>query len=208
MEYKEYCIENYNRKFCDINGIKEANLKIETHPITTIKNHWIILLGVVALVLGFLLLRFDYKLLLLVIGFAALFFVLFLIGNKYSITCEKDGIKIKQHFQTIHLPFQMVKNVYVMNTVRGAIKTYVLVIRCEDKFSLLREFEFPLLCANKEEVIKFVDNFHIAGEVDTDKISLDKRREFKRIVGFIFRLTCAIIIAWLLIARGVIKLPH
>lgn len=208
MEYKEYCIENDNRRFCDINGIKEENIGFETHPITAIKNHWIILLGVVAVVLGFLLLRFEYKLFLLVIGFVALFFVLFLIGNKYSIICEKDGIKIKQHFQTIHLPYQMVKNVYIVNTVRGAFKTYVLVVRCEDKFALLREFELPLLCANKEEVIKFVNNFHIAGEVDSDKIALDKRREFKRIVRFIFRLTCAIIIAWFLIARGIIQIPH
>lgn len=208
MEYKEYCNENIDRRYCDITGIKEENIKVESHPITAIRNHWIAILGIIAVILGFLLLRFEYKLFLLVFGFTALFFVLFLIGNKYTVVCEKDGIKIKQHYQTINLPYKLVKNVYIINTVSGVFKTYVLVIRCEDKFSLLREFELPLLCANKEEAMKFASNFHIAGEKDQNKIILDKRRELKRIVGFLFKLTCAIIIAWFLIARGIIQIPH
>lgn len=208
MEYKEYCKENIDRRYCDVKGIKESGINIESHPIKAIKNHWIILLGVVALVLGFLLLKFDYKLLLLVLGFAVLFFVLFIIGNKYSVTCDNEGIKIKQHFQTMHIQPQMIKNVYIINTISGVIKTYVLVIKCEDKLSLIREVELPLLCVNKEEAFKFVNNFIIAGDCDTDQITKDKRRELKRIVALFFKLTCAIIIAWFLLAKGIIPMPH
>ena len=166
MEYKEYCKVNENRRYCDVKGIDVSGLRIESHPIAAIKNHWIVILAVVAVVIGFLLMRFDYKLFLLVLGFAALFFVLFLIGNKYSVDCDNTGLKIKQHFQTMHIEPQMIKNVYIINTIRGLVKTYVLVIRCEDQLSLIREIELPLLCVDKEEAFKFVDNFQIAEEID------------------------------------------
>ena len=85
MEYKEYCKENVNRRYCDVKGIKISGLNLVSHPITAAKNHWIVLLAIFAVVIGFMLLRFDYKLFLLVLGFMALFFVLFIIGNRYEI---------------------------------------------------------------------------------------------------------------------------
>lgn len=208
MDYKEYCKININRRYCDVKGIKISGLDLKSHPLKTIKQHWIAVLAVFAIIIGFMLMRFDYRLFLLVLGFAVLFFVLFLIGNKYELSCNNEGISVKQHFQTMHIPPQMIKNVYIVNTVRGAIKTYVLTIRCEDKLSLLREVELPLLCADKEEAFKFVDNFLIAEEIDENKMALDKKREFKRIVGLVFKITCAIIIAWYLIAQGIIPMPH
>ena len=35
-----------------------------------------------------------------------------------------------------------------------------------------------------------------------------KKRELKRIVSLIFKLTCAIIVAWFLISKGIIQMPH
>ena len=102
----------------------------------------------------------------------------------------------------------MIKNVYIINTIRGLVKTYVLVIRCEDQLSLIREIELPLLCVDKEEAFKFVDNFQIAEEIDENQVARDKKRELKRIVSLIFKLTCAIIVAWFLISKGIIQMPH
>ena len=209
MNYKDYCKENVDRKFCDITSIKEADIKIETNPIQTIKDNWIILLGIIAIVIGFLLVKFNLAVFGICIGFALLFAVLFIIGNKYSVICNKDNIEIKQYFQKTKVEYKDVKNVYIERTARGIFaRTYVLVIRCEDRLALLREFEFPLLCCNPDEVIKFVDNFKFAGECDEEALKLDKKRSLRRIVNNMFKLMCAIIIAWFCIVKGIIKLPH
>lgn len=208
MNLREYSKENINRRYCDVTGIKEENIRLESFPIKTLKKNWILLLGVVAVIIGLLLIRFDFQSFLVVFGFAIVFTGLFILGNKYSVLCNYEGLKIKQHFQTITIPNKNIKNVYVSPTIRGVISTYILVICCEDQLNLLREFELPLLCADKDEAIKFVENFKLAGESDTDKLKLDKKRSFKRIVGFLFKLTSAIIIVAYLILNGIIKLPQ
>lgn len=208
MNLKEFSKNNVDRRYCDVTSIKAENIDIESFPIKKLQKSWIAILGVIAVVLGFLLMNFNAQRFLLVLGFALLFVVLFVLGNKFSVHCDYSGIKVKQHFQTITIQNKDVKNVYIAPTIHGIISTYVLVISCEDKLNLIRDFEFPLLCVDKEEAIKFVENFVIAGESDQDKIALDKKRSFKRIVGFLFRLTCAIIIAAYLIIMGVIPMPH
>ena len=208
MNLKEFCKEQIDRRYRDVSAIKEENVELESFPIKTLKMNWILILGIAAVVLGFLLMRFNLQNFLLVLGFAVLFIVLFVAGNKYSISCNYSGIKIKQHFQTITIQNKDVKNVYIAPTIGHFISTYVLVISCEDKLNLIREFELPLLCTDKDQAIKFVENFITAGDSDPDKIALDKRRSFKRIVGFIFKLTCAVLIAAYLIINGIIKIPH
>ncbi|MBQ3408166.1 MAG: hypothetical protein IJH12_03055 [Clostridia bacterium] len=208
MNYKELYLKNEDRKYCEITGIVKEDVKLESYPIQKIKDNWIILLGIVALIIGFLLVKFNLKIFLLVIIFVVLFLTLFLIGNKYSVVCKKDGIQIKQHFQSVNLPYKSIKNVYIAGTMRSMIlHTYVLVIRCEDQLSFLREFELPLLCSNVDEVAKFIENFKMAGESDAAALRLEKRRSLKRIVSNIFTLMCAIIIVWFCIVNGIIKLP-
>lgn len=208
MNYKELFVNTVNRRYCDITGIKKENLTIESNPIKKIKDNWIILLGFVALVIGLMLINFNVIYFLLCLGLIAFFEVLFLIGNKYSVTCDKDCISIKQYFQKFNIPYKNVKNVYVARTAHGIIThTYVLVIRCEDQLSLLREFEFPLLCTDIEKVVGFIDNFKIATQCDAATIKHDKRRSLRRIVENIFSIVCVIIIAWFCITKGIIKLP-
>lgn len=208
MNCKELCKNTINRRYCDITGIRKENLTIESNPVNKIKDNWIILLGLVALVIGLMLVNFNLVYFLICMGLIIFFLCLFLIGNKYSVTCDKDCISIKQYFQKFNIPYKSVKNVYVARTAHGIInRTYVLVIRCEDQFSLLREFEFPLLCSDINEVEKFVENFKISGQSDAATIRYDKRRSLRRIIENIFYVVSVIIIAWFCITRGIIKLP-
>lgn len=207
MNYKELYKANIDRMYCDITGIKEANVRAESHPLQTIRDNWIILLGALAVIVGFLLVSFNLQNFLLVMAFIVLFLALYAIGNKFSVECSKNELKINQHFQNINLPYQSIKNVYVARTPGSILKTYVLVVRCVDKLSLIREFEFPLLCCNAEQISKFVNNFKIGGESSAETIKQERRRSLKQIVNTLFRLTASIIIAWFLISKGIIKLP-
>jgi len=209
MDFKQYCKDNVDRKFCEITSIKETDIKIDTNPIQTIKDNWIILLGIITLIIGFLLIKFNLAVFLVCIGFAILFVALFVIGNKYTVICNKNDIEIKQYFQKTKLAYKDVKNVYIERAAKGIfMRTYVLVIKCEDKLSLLREFEFPLLCCNPDDAIKFVENFKCVGECDEDSLRLDRKRSLRRIANNAFKLMCAIIIVWFCIVKGIIKLPH
>lgn len=208
MDYKELLINSINRRYADINGIKEANIFLESKPLKKIKDNWIITLAIVAAFVGLMLINFNIKYFLICSALIAVFVVLFIFGNKYLVKCEKDCINIKQNFQNIHIPYNKVKNVYVAKTIRGiVVRSYVLVIRCEDNLSLLRDFEFPLLCAGIEDVAKFVNNFNIAEGKDEIAVKRDKRRSLKRIMENIFSFVCLIIIVWFCIVNGIIKIP-
>lgn len=208
MKYKELFINTVNRKFCDVTGIKKENLTVESDPIKKIKNNWIVLLGLITVVIGIMLINFNVKNFLICIGFIVFFSMLFLIGNKFSIKCDKDYISIRQYFQSFNIPYQKIKNVYIAKTTHGMIiRTYVLVIRCEDNFSLLREFEFPLLCMDIDQVAEFIENFNISTKSNEASIIFDKRRSLRRIVENIFSVVCIIIIAWFCITKGIIQLP-
>lgn len=208
MDYKELVIDSVNRRFADITGIKEENITVESKPIKKIKDNWIVALAILATFVGLMLINFNIKYFLMCLALIAVFVALFIFGNKYSIICEKKSLTIKQNFQNIHIPYNNVKNVYVAKTVRGImVRSYVLVIVCEDQLSLLREFEFPLLCTSIDEVAKFVNNFKIAEGKDEGAIKRDKRRSLKRIVENLFTVVCLIIIVWFIIANGIIKIP-
>ncbi len=208
MDYKELFNKSVDRRYSDITGIKQENVTVTSNPIKKIKENWIIALAIVAVFIGFMLINFNLKYFLVCLALIAVFLILFIIGNKYSILCDKNNLNIKQNFQNIHIPYKSVKNVYIARTVRGVIvHSYVLVIRCEDQLSLLREFEFPLLCANIDDISKFINNFEIANVKDEDVIQRDKRRSLKRIVENIFTFfVLIVIIIWFLSINGIIKI--
>lgn len=205
MKYKELYTNTWERRAQKVIGIKENNIMVEGKPLNKIKENWIIALAIVAIIIGFLLVRFNLQLFLICIALFALFVVLFIIGNTYKVSCQKESITIKQAFQKeIHIPYDIVENVYIGKTSRWS-SMYILVVRCVDKLSLLREFEFPLFCSEAEDVSKFINNFKVNSQPDPNMISLDKKKSLRKLVENIMTIFFVVVILWYLLSNGIIK---
>ncbi|MBR2743969.1 MAG: hypothetical protein IKE01_01555 [Clostridia bacterium] len=207
MKFKELCVNTQERRYTEISGIKEQNIKLEGKPIKKVKENWIIVLAILALTIGLLLINFKLKFFLICIGLIAGLIALFIFGNIFCVTCDKDFIIIKQGVQNIRVPYDKVKNVFISKTSRWTIyKTYVLVVRCEDNMSFLREFEFPLLCSDVEEVSKFINNFKLATGSSSRYVQFEKRKSLRKIIENIATVVCVAIILWYMFSAGIINI--
>lgn len=208
MNYKELSKSNNNRRYTDIDGIEKTDVTVVGSPVKFIKENWIIALAIFAVIVGALISVFELKTFFVCIALVALFVVLFVYGNSYNVTCQKDKLILKQGFQKYEIKYSEIKNVFVSRTIRRSlfIKTYVLVIRCEDMHSFLREFELPLLCVDAGEAEKFVNNFKLVGEQNDRYITYEKRKSLRRIVENVATAVFFVIILWVMISTGVIKL--
>lgn len=207
MNYKELCIKTEKNRYSDIEGIKDEKVVLEGKPLKKIKENWIIMLLIIAVTIGFLLIKFNIIYFLICIALILFFIVLFIYGNTYTITCNKEDIHIKQGLQKFNIPYKSIKNVYISKTAGlTVLRTYVLVVRCEDNLKLLREFEFPLLCTNYEQVSNFINNFIIKNERNEKYFIYEKRRSLRRIIENIFTVFAVIIIILFMFSKRYHKL--
>lgn len=206
MSFKELCANSQDRRYSDITGIVDIDVMVEGRPIQKIKDNWIILLSVLAIFMGLLLSKFSVNYFATCMGLLVLFALLFILGNTYKVTCKKDNLHIKQNFQNISIPYKSIKNVFISKTSKMPFSnTYVLVIRCEDNLSFLREFEFPLFCSNADEITKFINNFKIANGTSQKYVTFEKRKSLRRLLENLFTAFFIAIIMWFLFTRGIIK---
>lgn len=207
MNYKELCIKTEKNRYSDIEGIKNEKVVLEGKPLKKIKENWIIMLLIIAVTIGFLLIKFNIIYFLICIALILFFIMLFIYGNTYTITCNKEDIHIKQGLQKFNIPYKSIKNVYISKTAGlTVLRTYVLVVRCEDNLKLLREFEFPLLCTNYEQVSNFINNFIIKNERNEKYFIYEKRRSLRRIIENIFTVFAVIIIILFMFSKRYHKL--
>lgn len=207
MNYKELCIKTEKNRYSDIEGIKDEKVVLEGKPLKKINENWIIMLLIIAVTIGFLLIKFNIIYFLICIALILFFIMLFIYGNTYTITCNKEDIHIKQGLQKFNIPYKSIKNVYISKTAGlTVLRTYVLVVRCEDNLKLLREFEFPLLCTNYEQVSNFINNFIIKNERNEKYFIYEKRRSLRRIIENIFTVFAVIIIILFMFSKRYHKL--
>lgn len=208
MNYKELYLDGAKRQISDVSGIKKQSVELKSRPIESLKENWILVLGFIVVVMALMLISFNPTTFLICVIFIVGSIGLFILGNKYSVICNKDCITIKQHIQSYNIPYKSVKNVFLERSARIFFKrSYVLIIRCEDQMNFLREFELPVTCCKIEEVEAFINNFKIAGQSDPATINYNKRRSLKRIVNTAFTIVCVAIIVWFCFANGIIKMP-
>lgn len=207
MNYKELYLGTQDRRYVEITGIKKEGIFIEGKPIDKIKENWIVILAIFAIVIGVLLINFRATYFFVSLGLMVLLAVLYIFGNRYTVTCEKKGILIKQGISKNNIEYSRIKNVFVNRTRRGLFfKTYVLVIRCEDNFSFLREFEYPLLCTDSQQILDFVCNFNLATQSNSRYVKFEKKKFLRRIVEHISTAVCVIIILWYMFSAGIINI--
>ena len=210
MKLKDYYLTHKNLRYNDIIKVKKENVKLEMNPVKTLKNNWIILLAIIVATVGLLLLKFNLTYLLISLGLIAVFILLFIYGNGTKISCENGSVYVKQGVQSNIIPYQKLRSVYVARATDWIIifpvYTYKLIIRYEDNFSFLRELEFPLLCAELEDIIAFVDNFYVNEEIAQRYIKFEKTKFWRRFIIAIISVIATIAIFYYLYAGGTINL--
>lgn len=198
MSLKEIFLKNSNRRYNTIKKVKKENITLTMDPIKKIKENWIVLLGILVIIVGLLLLGFNMTMFLLCLGLIFLFVIVFIFGNKAVLTCDKTTLNIKQGFQQSAIPYTNLKTVFIGRSptlfLIFPMYSYNIILRYEDNFSFIREFQYSLLCADEEDVEKFISNFEIEDDVNPRYVKYEKRRIILKIVSGIITIILAILL--------------
>ena len=82
MKFKEIFLENKDRRYRNIAKVKKENMTLVIDPIRKIKENWIVLLGILVVIIGFLLINFNSKIFLVSLALIAFLVVVYIFGNK------------------------------------------------------------------------------------------------------------------------------
>ena len=198
MKLKEIYLENQARRYSSITKIKKENIKLEMNPIKKIRSNWILLLAFLVAIIAILLLDFDPKYFIASLGLIFALVIVFIFGNKSTLSCDKNALNIKQGFQKVDIPYDRLRNVYI-GKVGGVLFflpaiTYNIVIRYEDNFSFLRELEFSLFCADEQELNEFINNFLIEEKVEEKYVLFEKRKFARRLLSTLLTIILFVIL--------------
>lgn len=198
MRFKEIFLENKERRYCNITKVKKENIALLIDPIRKIKENWIVLLGILVVIIGFLLINFNYKIFLVSLALIAFLVVVYIFGNKAILKCDKNLLYIKQGFQENKIPYSKIKSVFIARATELMLfiptYSYNIIIRYEDNFSFIRELNFSLMCADEDEVEKFIENFEIDKKIDQKIVKFEKRKFIGKLLTCIVTLIVVIFI--------------
>ena len=186
MELKKFFLSNRNRAFEPVVSIKDKTMGFKASPIKVIKKNWIacLVVSIAVIIVIFSSLRLKYA--LAAVGLTCLFIAIFIYGNSVEIFCDEKYLNIKQGFVKNRFLYENLRNVYIGRVTTFIlffpVHTYNIIFRFEDNFKFLREFEFSVLCADKEDVIKFVENFETSKTIEERFVKYEKRKFWR---GFI-----------------------
>lgn len=200
MKFKEIFLENKDRRYRNITKVKKENMTLVIDPIRKIKENWIVLLGILVVIIGFLLINFNSKIFLVSISLIAFLVVVYIFGNKAILKCDKDSLYIKQGFQENKIPYSKIKTVFISRAAELMLfvptYSYNIIIRYEDNFSFIRELNFSLMCADENEVKEFIENFEIDKKIDQRIVKFEKRKFIGKLLTFIVTL---IVVAFIIV---------
>lgn len=198
MRFKEIFLENKDRRYCNITKVKKENMTLVIDPIRKIKENWIVLLGILVVIIGFLLINFNSKIFLVSLVLIAFLVVVYIFGNKAILKCDKDLLYIKQGFQENKIPYSKIKTVFISRAAELMLfiptYSYNIIIRYEDNFSFIRELNFSLMCADEDEVKEFIENFEIENKINQRIVKFEKRKFIGKLLTFIITIIAVVFI--------------
>ena len=198
MRFKEIFLENKDRRYCNITKVKKENMTLVIDPIRKIKENWIVLLGILVVIIGFLLINFNSKIFLVSLALTAFLVVVYIFGNKAILKCDKDLLYIKQGFQENKIPYSKIKTVFISRAAELMLfiptYSYNIIIRYEDNFSFIRELNFSLMCADEDEVKEFIENFEIENKINQRIVKFEKRKFIGKLLTFIITIIAVVFI--------------
>jgi len=198
MRFKEIFLENKDRRYSNITKVKKENMTLVIDPIRKIKENWIVLLGILVVIIGFLLINFNSKIFLVSLALIAFLVVVYIFGNKAILKCDKDLLYIKQGFQENKIPYSKIKTVFISRAAELMLfiptYSYNIIIRYEDNFSFIRELNFSLMCADEDEVKEFIENFEIENKINQRIVKFEKRKFIGKLLTFIITIIAVVFI--------------
>lgn len=198
MRFKEIFLENKDRRYCNITKVKKENMTLVIDPIRKIKENWIVLLGILVVIIGFLLINFNSKIFLVSLALIAFLVVVYIFGNKAILKYDKDLLYIKQGFQENKIPYSKIKTVFISRAAELMLfiptYSYNIIIRYEDNFSFIRELNFSLMCADEDEVKEFIENFEIENKINQRIVKFEKRKFIGKLLTFIITIIAVVFI--------------
>ena len=84
MKLKELYLENKEHRYNTITRVKKENITLEMNPVKKIQDNWIILLGILVVIIGFLLINFNSKVFGISLVLIAFLVCVFILGNKVA----------------------------------------------------------------------------------------------------------------------------
>ena len=196
MRFKEIFLENKDRRYCNITKVKKENMTLSINPIRKLKENWIVLLGILVVIIGFLLINFNSKIFLVSLVLIAFLVVVYIFGNKAILKCDKKSLYIKQGFQENKIPYSKIKTVFISRAAELMLfvptYSYNIIIRYEDNFSFIRELNFSLMCADENEVKEFIENFEIDQKIDQRIVKFEKRKFIGRLLTFVITIIAVV----------------
>lgn len=196
MRFKEIFLENKDRRYCNITKVKKENMTLSINPIRKLKENWIVLLGILVVIIGFLLINFNSKIFLVSLVLIAFLVVVYIFGNKAILKCDKESLYIKQGFQENKIPYSKIKTVFISRAAELMLfvptYSYNIIIRYEDNFSFIRELNFSLMCADENEVKEFIENFEIDKKIDQRIVKFEKRKFIGRLLTFVITIIAVV----------------
>lgn len=196
MRFKEIFLENKDRRYCNITKVKKENMTLSINPIRKLKENWIVLLGILVVIIGFLLINFNSKIFLVSLVLIAFLVVVYIFGNKAILKCDKKSLYIKQGFQENKIPYSKIKTVFISRAAELMLfvptYSYNIIIRYEDNFSFIRELNFSLMCADENEVKEFIENFEVDKKIDQRIVKFEKRKFIGRLLTFVITIIAVV----------------
>lgn len=210
LKWKDVYNNTKKRKYCEITGIKQEDVEIESNSFKVLKERKYIVLVASIVIIGLLIWTFrtDIKLLLILVGFFIAADICFFVFNYFKFKCAKDGLYIKFGFQQGKISYEKLKGVYLsrFNDYSFLIpvkKVYSIVLRYTDNNGRIKELSFPNYFIKPEDTEKFLENFNIE-EAEQDKYVNFERFKILKKVGkiSIFVLFVVALIVYAFIKRG------
>ncbi len=196
LKWKDVYNNNKKRRYCEITGIKEENVEIESNSIKVLKERKYIVLIASLIIIALLVWTFrnDIKILLVLVLFFLAAGICFFIFNYFKFKCDKDGLYVKFGFQEGKFPYDKLKGIYIsmFNDYSFLIpirKVYSIVIRYIDNNGRIKELSFPNYFIKPEDTEKFLENFNIEEAEQVKYVQFERFKVLKkigRVLLFIF----------------------
>ena len=188
LKSKDIYNNNKQRRYCEITGIKKQDVELESNSFRILKqNKYLsIIIAVILIAILFFTFRKDMRVFLIVLAFFAVAAICFFIFNYFKFKCTSNGLYVRFGMQEGLFPYEKLKSVYLskFNDYRFLIPSngYSIVIRYYDNNNRIKELSFANYFLNKQETIKFLENFNIKEERNNRYITYEKFKVLRKII--------------------------
>lgn len=188
LKWKDVYNNNKKRKYCQITGIKQEDVEIESNSFKVLKERKYIVLIASLIIIGLLIWTFrnDIKILLILVGFFIVADICFFIFNYFKFKATKDGLYIRFGFQQGKISYEKLKCVYLSrfneySFLLPVSKVYSIVLRYVDNVGRIKELSFPSYFVKPEETEKFLENFNIEEKEQGTYVKFERFKILKKV---------------------------